>query len=70
MYVSYNWDKVLDSDFNSWNTTFNGQTIAPIASYRDQSNLGTTYAKYGYGLVVYNVTDYVVDGLNTFELYL
>ena len=68
LYVSYNWDKVLDSDFNSWNTTFNGQTIAPIASYRDQSNLGTTYAKYGYGLVVYNVTDYVVDGLNTFEL--
>ena len=68
LYVSYNWDKVLDSDFNSWNTTFNGQTIAPIASYRDQSNLGTTYAKYGYGLVVYNVTDYVVDGLNTFGL--
>ena len=68
LYVSYNWDKVLDSDYNSWNTTFNGQTIAPMASYRDQSNLGTTYAKYGYGLVVYNVTDYVVDGLNTFEL--
>ncbi len=68
LYVSYNWDKVLDSDFNSWNTTFNGQTIAPIASYRDQSNLGTTYAKYGYGLVVYDVTALVVDGLNTFEL--
>ena len=68
LYVSYNWDKVLDSDYNSWNTTFNGQTIAPIASYRDQSNLGTTYAKYGYGLVVYDVTALVVDGLNTFEL--
>ena len=68
LYVSYNWDKVLDSDYNSWNTTFNGQTIAPIASYRDQSNLGTTYAKYGYGLVVYDVTAFVVDGLNTFEL--
>ena len=68
LYVSYNWDKVLDSDYNSWNTTFNGQTIAPMASYRDQSNLGTTYAKYGYGLVVYDVTALVVDGLNTFEL--
>ena len=68
LYVSYNWDKVLDSDYNSWNTTFNGQTIAPIASYRDQSNLGTTYAKYGYGLVVYDVTAFVVDGVNTFEL--
>ena len=68
LYVSYNWDKVLDSDYNSWNTTFNGQTIAPIASYRDQSNLGTTYAKYGYGLVVYDVTALVVDGLDTFEL--
>ena len=68
LYVSYNWDKVLDSDYNSWNTTFNGQTIAPMASYRDQSNLGTTYAKYGYGLVVYDVTAFVVDGLNTFEL--
>ncbi|WP_407423206.1 DUF3344 domain-containing protein [Methanobrevibacter sp.] len=67
LYVSYNWDKVLDSDFNSWNTTFNGQTITPIASYRDQSNLGTTYAKYGYGLVVYDVTDLVIDGTNTFE---
>ncbi len=68
LYVSYNWDKVLDSDYNSWNTTFNGQTIAPMASYRDQSNLGTTYAKYGYGLVVYDVTAFVVDGVNTFEL--
>ena len=68
LYVSYNWDKVVDGDFNTWNTTFNGQTIAPVASYRDQSNLGTTYAKYGYGLVVYDVSDLVVDGINTFEL--
>ena len=67
LYVSYNWDKVADGDFKTWNTTFNGQTIAPIASYRDQSNLGTTYAKYGYGLVVYDVSGLVVDGTNTFE---
>ena len=68
LYVSYNWDKAIDGDFNSWNTTFNGQTITPTSSYRDQSNLGTTYAKYGYGLVDYDVTDLIVDGTNTFEL--
>ena len=67
LYVSYNWDKVESGDFNTWNTTFNGKTITPIASYRDQANLGTTYAKYGYGLVVYNVTGLVVNGANTFE---
>lgn len=64
LYVSYNWDKV-DGDFNSWTTTFNGNTIAPLANYRDQGNLGT-YGRYGYGLVVYDVTDYVADGSNTF----
>ena len=66
LYVPYNWDKVIDGDFNTWNTTFNGKTIVPVASYRDQSNLGI-YGTYGYGLVVYNVTDFVVDGVNTFE---
>ena len=68
LYVSYNWDKDINGDFNSWNTTFNGQVIAPIASYRDQSNLGGASAKYGYGLVVYDVTDLVVSGANTFAL--
>ena len=68
LYVSYNWDKAFGGDFNSWNTTFNGEAITPLSYYRDQSNLGTTYAKYGYGLVVYDVTDLVVDGTNTFEL--
>jgi len=68
LYVSYNWDKAFGGDFNSWNTTFNGEAITPLSYYRDQSNLGTTYAKYGYGLVVYDVSDLVVDGTNTFEL--
>ena len=66
LYVPYNWDKIPSGDFNTWNTTFNGRSISPIASYRDQSNLGT-YGKYGYGLVVYDVGDFVVDGANTFE---
>ena len=66
LYVPYNWDKIESGDFKTWNTTFNGKTISPIASYRDQSNLGT-YANYGYGLIVYNVTGLVVNGANTFK---
>ena len=66
LYVGYNWDKIGD-DFNNWNITFNNATIAPIANYRDQSNMGT-YGKYAYGLVVYNVTDLLVDGENTLNL--
>ena len=66
LYVSYTWDKVEGGDFNTWNTTFNNVAICPVASYRDQSNLGK-YAKYGYGLMVYDVSDWVCDGANTFE---
>ena len=67
LYISYNWDKIADGDFNTWNAVFNNQVIAPIASYRDQGNLGR-YGTYGYGLVVYNVTAFVTDGENTFTL--
>ena len=67
LYVSYNWDKVAEGDFKSWTTTFNDKPITPEASYRDQSNLGK-YGEYGYGLVVYDVTEAVVDGDNTFAL--
>ncbi len=67
LYVSYNWDKIVGGDFNAWNITFNDEMISPIASYRDQSNLGS-YGKYGYGLVVYNVTDLIKSGNNTLVL--
>lgn len=67
LYVSYTWDKVDTGDFNNWETKFNGESILPIASYRDQSNLGK-YGKYGYGLVVYDVTGEVVNDENTFHL--
>ena len=67
LYVSYNWDKVAEGDFNSWNITFNEVAITPIASYRDQGNLGK-YGAYGYGLVVYNVTDLVKSGDNIVAL--
>ena len=67
LYVSYNWDKVTEGDFNSWTTTFNSQPIDHIASYRDQTNLGN-YGNRGYGMVVYDVTDFIVNGNNTFHL--
>ena len=67
LYVSYNWDKIADGSFKEWNVTFNDVAITPIANYRDQSNLGS-YGKYGYGLVVYNVTDLIADGTNTLSL--
>ena len=67
LYVSYTWDKVDTGDFNNWETKFNGESILPIASYRDQSNLGK-YGKYGYGLVVYDVTGEVVNDENMFHL--
>ena len=67
LYVPYNWDKTSKGDFNTWNTAFNGQSITPIDSYRDQGNMGQ-YATYGYGLVVYDVSDLVVAGENTFTI--
>ena len=67
LYVAYNWDKIASNDFNSWNITFNNNIITPIAYYRDKSNLGT-YANYGYGLIVYNVTDYIKTGENKLVL--
>ena len=67
LYVAYNWDKIAGGDFNDWNITFNNQAIAPIANYRDQSNLGT-YGKYGYGLIVYDVADLLTAGENVLVL--
>ena len=65
LYVSYNWNK--QADVSDWIVTFNNKIITPIAHYRDQSNLGA-YGKHGYGLAVYNVTDLINRGLNTFTL--
>ena len=66
VYVAYNWDKT-QANMPVWTTTFNGAAITPVASYRDQSNMGT-YGKYGYGLIVYDVTGLLNKGENTFVL--
>ena len=67
LYIAYNWDGVETGDFNTWNVTFNDVAITPIASYRDQGNLGN-YGKKGYGLVVYNVAELVKSGDNIVTL--
>ena len=50
-----------------WNVSFNGVSVSPVAHYRDQSNMGT-YGKYGYGLVVYDVGEFIKSGENKFTL--
>ncbi|WP_406533870.1 DUF3344 domain-containing protein [Methanobrevibacter sp.] len=78
IYVPYNYfipnyhlliNDSVPEDKNMFNVTFNGKKIDNdnIKFYRDQSNLGN-YAEYGYGLLVYDVTDLIKTGENTFIL--
>ena len=67
IYVAYNWDKT-QGNIPVWTTTFNNIAIAPVANYRDCSNLGGSSARYGYGLIVYDVTGLLANGENTFVL--
>ena len=72
IYVPYNYfipdySKRIPEDGNMFNVTFNTVNIVPVGFYRDQSNLGS-YAKYGYGLLVYDVTNLIENGANTFVL--
>ena len=66
IYVSYNWDK-SGQTVPPFTATFNGVAVTPVATYRDQSNMGN-YGKYGYGLIVYDVSGLLVKGENTFVL--
>ena len=66
VYVAYNWDK-SGATGPVFDTTFNNVTVAPVAHYRDQSNLGNS-GVYGYGLFVYDVTGLIGDGENKFVL--
>ena len=67
LYVAYNWQNPSLGDYTTWTTTFNDKTVNPLAHYCDQGNLGN-YGGYKYGMVVYDVTNLVVDGDNTFYL--
>ena len=66
IYVSYNWDK-SGQTVPPFTAIFNGVAVTPVATYRDQSNMGN-YGKYGYGLIVYDVSGLLVKGENTFVL--
>ena len=70
VYIPYNWfnGKLGTEDVNMFNVTFNGANVTPIGIYRDQGNLGK-YGTYGYGVLVYDVTDLVnKSGDNTLTL--
>ena len=60
VYVPYTWCNPPSIEGpNMFNVTFNGEKITPIALYRDQSNLGGASGKYGYGVLVYDVTSLI-----------
>uniref|UniRef100_UPI00386F5068 DUF3344 domain-containing protein n=1 Tax=Methanobrevibacter sp. TaxID=66852 RepID=UPI00386F5068 len=69
IYVPYNWfnGKTYNETEDMFNVTFNGASLAPVAWYRDQGNLGN-YGKYGYGVFVYDVSDLIANGDNTLTL--
>lgn len=65
-YASFNVN-FLQENASMFNVKFNDNAVDSIALYRDQSNLGQN-GRYGYGLMVYDVTDLLKDGENSFEL--
>lgn len=69
LYISYNWDKTSASDYPNLSLTFNGRNIESkvVGRYKDQSNLGTS-GKYGYGLLIYDVSDLIYKGQNSLTL--
>ncbi len=65
VYVSYSYGKDGKDNKDMLNITFNGNKLVPVYFTRDQSNLA---ANSGYGIIVYDVTDYITSGNNTLEL--
>ena len=63
IYVPYT--SITGDNINMLNATFNNQTLTPVAFIRDQTNavgLG------GYGVLVYDVTSFIINGNNTLTL--
>ena len=69
LYIPYNWDKTTTSTYPEFNLIFNNKNInnRVIGKYRDQANIGD-YGRYGYGVLIYNVTDVLQNGRNTLRL--
>lgn len=69
IYIPYNWfnGELYTEDETMFNVTFNDVEITPISFFRDQSNMGG-YRKFGYGILIYNVTNLLENGENTLVL--
>ena len=63
IYVPYTY--ISGDNVDMFNVAFNKNSLTPIAFIRDQSN---AVGNQGYGVLVYDVTDYMVNGNNVFEL--
>jgi hypothetical protein len=63
IYVPYT--SITGDNINMLNATFNDQVITPVDWIRDQSN---AVGAGGYGVLVYDVTDYIVNGNNSLAL--
>lgn len=70
IYVPYNYFNPyegLNESLSMFSTKFNGVDIAPVLLYRDQINFGNE-ADYGYGVLVYDVSQLIKTGSNSFVL--
>ena len=65
IYVSYCWASGGKDNIDMFNVTLNNNALTPVFFARDQSNLNSNS---GYGVVVYDVTDFIVNGDNVFDL--
>ena len=70
IYVPYNYfnpNEGLSENLSMFSTTFNGVEVMPILLYRDQMNFGNE-ADYGFGVLVYDVSQLIKTGSNSFVL--
>ena len=70
IYVPYNYfnpNEGLNENLSMFSTKFNDVEITPIMLYRDQINFGRE-ADYGYGVLVYDVSQLIKAGSNSFAL--
>ena len=59
----------MNSDYPILDLKFNGRNIENhlVGKYKDQSNLGSS-GRYGYGLLIYDVSDLIYEGQNSLIL--
>ena len=65
-YKSFDAYNYVEND-GMFDAAFNNEKITPVKWYRDQSNLGE-HGKDGFGILIYDVSDFIKNGENTFNL--